>query len=124
MALAGVEYTGGAHVVGKVLGASPDDYGIVLMVLVGSGSDARFYIKPSLGDGVNRANPDGSFDIQAYTDDGVAREADLTATMYSVFLVPESFGISQMAGASDYEAVRAAAVAALENQAIIRHASD
>jgi hypothetical protein len=120
VAFAGVEYTGGAHVAGTVRGASPGEYGVVLLVLVGSGSDAQFYIKPSLDGGVSGIGSDGSFDIQAYTDDGAAREADLTATMYSVFLVPESFDTSLMAGASDYGAVKANAVAALERQAIIR----
>jgi hypothetical protein len=120
MSFANVEYTSGSHVVGKILNAPPNEYGIVLMILVGSGSDAQFYIKESLEHGVNNINPDGSFDIQAYTDDGSAKESDLTASMYSIFVVPKSFDTSQMSGASDYEAVRLAAVAALEKQAIVR----
>ncbi|MDR1000804.1 MAG: CHAT domain-containing protein [Clostridiales bacterium] len=120
MSFANVEYTNGSHVVGKILNAPPNEYGIVLMIFVGSGADAQFYIKESLERGVNNINPDGSFDIQAYTDDGAAKESDLTASMYSIFVVPRSFDTSQMSGASDYEAVRLAAIAALEKQVIVR----
>jgi hypothetical protein len=115
-----VEYTSGAHVTGTVLNASPDEYGVVLMILVGSGPEAQFYVKPSLEAGVCDINPDGSFDIRAYTDDGAAKENDLTATMYSVFLVPKSFKPSELANASDYEAVKSNSTAALEKQDIRR----
>jgi hypothetical protein len=115
-----VEYTSGAHVTGTAANASPDEYGVVLMILVGSGPEAQFYVKPSLEEGVCDINPDGSFDIQAYTDDGAAQENDLTATMYSVFLVPKSFKSSELVNASDYETVKSRSTAALEKQDITR----
>jgi hypothetical protein len=115
-----VTYTSGAHVTGKVANVAPNEYGVVLMILVGDGEEAQFYIKPNLREGVCDINPDGSFDIQAYTDDGAAKENDLTATMYSVFLVPKSFKSSELTGASDYETVKSNATAAVEKQNITR----
>jgi hypothetical protein len=119
-----VEYTDDAHVVGKISGAAPDEYGVALMILVGEGADAQFYIKPTVEEGVSSFNPDGSFDIQAYADDGAAKESDLTARMYSVFLVPKSFKTSELANASDYETVKANAAVSLEKQNITRRNSE
>ncbi|MDR2655322.1 MAG: hypothetical protein LBC56_04505 [Oscillospiraceae bacterium] len=114
------EYTSGARIAGKVTNAPPDKYGVVLMILVGDGTEAQFYIKPDLKNGVSEISPDGFFDIQAYTDDGKAKETDLTATMYSLFLVGKSFDVSQMTSAADYETVKKNSVAALEKQVISR----
>jgi hypothetical protein len=89
------------------------------MILVGKGNLAQFYIKPNLDEGVSNINPDGSFDIQAFTDDGTAKDADLTATMFSLFLVPKSFSVSRLLDASDYEAVKDGSLVSLENQAVM-----
>ncbi|MDR1558729.1 MAG: hypothetical protein LBS84_03330 [Clostridiales bacterium] len=100
---------------GYVNGISPEEYGVITMILVGN----QYYVKPYFdGGSLNRIKDDGSFSIQAYSEDAIAN--DLTAAKFSLFAVPLSFEVSSMAHASDYEAVADAAVLKLEHQGIER----
>ena len=87
--LEGVEYNPVTNcVTGKIIGTeNPGAYRVIVLIQT-TDSDRNMYVKPSEANALRPVQPNGTFNVEAFTYGDIHEPGDRAAKYYYVFLVP------------------------------------